>query len=153
MPRYAKDTRVTSDRSRSEIERTLRRYGCERFFYADEPGQVMIGFEMRGRRIKFALPLPSRSSEEFRQKARNQYSQSPVGAFSEAKYQRAIQQRWRALSLAVKAKLESVESGIENFDEAFMAQLMLADGRTMSEVVTPQIEAGTIKLLESMTGR
>lgn len=41
--------------------------------------------------------------------------------------------------LAIKSKLESVESGIEQFDEAFMAQIVLPDGRTMAEYAMPQI--------------
>ena len=57
-----------------------------------------------------------------------------------AAWEQALRTRWRALLLCIKAKLESVESGIETFDTAFMAQIVLPDGRTVEERVLPEIE-------------
>lgn len=55
---------------------------------------------------------------------------------------------WRALLICVKAKLESVESKIESFEEAFMAHVVLPDGKTASEWLAPQLalayESGTM---------
>ncbi len=48
-------------------------------------------------------------------------------------------QRARALMLVIKAKLESVESGVETFEEAFLANVMGADGRTVYEAIQPAI--------------
>jgi hypothetical protein len=53
----------------------------------------------------------------------------------------ARRQRWRALALAIKAKLEAVESGIATFEEEFMAYIVLPDGQTVGEFLSPQIEA------------
>jgi len=41
VPTYAKDTAVTSDRSRSEIERTLTRYGATSFMYGWEQERAL----------------------------------------------------------------------------------------------------------------
>ena len=63
MGEYAKNTTVSSELSRLEIERVLIRYGAENFAYATANGKALIGFCMSGRQIKFILPLPRR--EEF----------------------------------------------------------------------------------------
>lgn len=49
--------------------------------------------------------------------------------------------KWRALSLAIKAKLESVRSGIATFEEEFLPHIVMPDGRRVIEWVAPQIEA------------
>ena len=64
-----------------------------------------------------------------------------LNSAAEAAHEQATRQRWRALALSIKAKLESVESGIEQFEEAFMAQIVLPNGKTVGEWVAPQIEA------------
>jgi hypothetical protein len=54
--------------------------------------------------------------------------------------ERTRREKWRALLLSIKAKLVSVESGIETFEEAFMAHVVMPDGSTVSEHVKPRIE-------------
>lgn len=58
MPHYASKTSVPSDRSMSEIEQTLRRYGASKFMYGRDDARVMIAFEMRDRRIRCGTALP-----------------------------------------------------------------------------------------------
>jgi hypothetical protein len=48
-------------------------------------------------------------------------------------------QRWRALLLVIKAKLESVESNIETFEHAFLAQIVMPNDQTVSEILNPII--------------
>lgn len=134
---YAQRTDVPSDRSRAEIERTLRRYGAGAFAYgwADHTAQVM--FEMTGRRIQFRLPLPDPAAAEF--------TQTPTGrdrssAAAEREYEQAVRQRWRALALVIKAKLEAVEAGITTVEEEFLAHIVLPDGGTVGQWARPQLE-------------
>jgi hypothetical protein len=136
MNRYAAKTNVTPDRSMAEIETTLRRYGAQRFMYGRDEAKVLIAFEMHDRRLRFVLPIPTEG--EFRQ--------TPTGRTRRSKtivtgqYEQAVRARYRALLLSIKAKLESVESGIEEFEDAFMAQIVLPDGSTVGERMKPQIE-------------
>lgn len=116
MAKYAQNTKVPAIRSREEVEQILKRYGASHFGFATMPGVVMLAFESRGRRVRFKVPVPDPE-----------------------KAPQAHRQKWRAVVLAIKSKLESVESGIEQFDEAFMAQIVLPDGRTMGEFAQPQI--------------
>ena len=45
MARFASQTRVSSDQTRVEIERTLSRYGATAFAYMSVEGRAIIGFE------------------------------------------------------------------------------------------------------------
>jgi hypothetical protein len=44
------------------------------------------------------------------------------------------------LALTIKAKLESAESGIEEFETAFMGQIVMPNGRTIAEQILPAID-------------
>lgn len=141
MTRYAKDTSVSSDKSRMEIEKILRRYGAGSFMFGTTPIKAVIVFEMCGRRIKFELPLPDRSNHEFThfKNGKGSYTERSVNS-AEKTWEQACRQRWRALALAIKAKLEAVECGITSFDEEFLSHIVLPNGRTMGELYVPQIE-------------
>src|SRR5689334_2029476 len=109
MAKYAQGTQVGSDRSRSEIERTLQRYGATSFAYGWHQTSAIIAFEAKGRRIRFELPLPDRASKAFMRTPTGKPRSSQAAADA---YEQAVRQKWRALALAIKAKLEAVESGI-----------------------------------------
>lgn len=130
MAPYASQTKVPVDQSRAEIERTLKRYGASRFAYFTDPDRSIIMFEANDRRIRFELPLPAGESD---------------------KEQQVRRQKWRALLLCIKAKLESVESRIETFEEAFLAHVVMPDGRTVVEHARPRIasayESGEVQAL------
>lgn len=137
MTRYASNTTVASEQSRVEIERTLQRYGASRFGYMWENNASVIVFEMMDRRIKFTLPLPDKSDPK--------YGKTPTGRIKrnadsiQLAWEQDCRSRWRALLLCIKAKLESVESQIESFEEAFLPHIVLPNGQTVGEHMTPQI--------------
>lgn len=143
MGRYASETSVTSGASRAEIERTLERYGATAFMYGWEGQSAMVCFQMRGRRIKLVLPLPDRESPEFTQTPSGRRRKSPTQ--QQAAYEQATRQRWRALALVVKAKLEAVDTGICSFDDEFLAHIMLPDGSTVGTAIAGQLEASYAK--------
>lgn len=137
MARFAAQTRVPVDQTRVEIERTLSRYGANAFGYMSAPGKAIIAFEAGKRHIKITVPMPVGDSEKDRKAAR---------------------QRCRALALVIKAKLESVESGIETLEQAFYANIVMPDGRTIYEVTREHValayESGQVqKLLPDYSGQ
>lgn len=138
MTRYAENTSVTSEASRAEIERTLTRYGARSFAYGWTDGTAMIGFEVDGRQVRFHLPMPDRNAREFTHTPARGTRRTPPAAAAE--YEKAVRQRWRALALVVKAKLEAVAAGIVTFDEEFLAHLVLPGGRSVFHAVMPQVE-------------
>lgn len=136
MSRYAADTSVSSDKSQQEIQRTLRRYGADQFVYGWTDTRALIGFSLAGRQVRMYLPMPSR----------REFAQTPTGkpraaASIDNAYEQAIRQRWRALALVVKAKLEAVESTITTFDEEFLAHIVMPNGRTVADEVIPKMTA------------
>ena len=134
MAQYAKNTNVSSELSRLEIERVLVRYGAEGFAYATANGMAFIGFTMFDRQVKFVLPLPRK--EEFRL---TPTGRERTGSSQYEAWEQACRQRWRALKLVIQAKLEAVECGISVFEDEFMSKIVLPGGQTVGEFMKPQI--------------
>lgn len=120
---YASKTSVSPEKSRLEIERTLKRYGASAFMYGTEGFQAVIQFKIKGWQIRFILQLPKQSN--FR---------------TVSQYEQAVRQRWRALLLVVKAKLESVESSITTIEQEFLPFIVCSDGTTVGDRLLPQLE-------------
>jgi hypothetical protein len=138
--RYASQTTVTADRSRGEIEKTLQRYGATGFMYGWEGQAATVAFKFRDRLIRIMLQMPDQEGEEYTTTPTRGRRRNPEQAYQ--LWEKAGRQRWRALLLVIKAKLEAVESGIATFDNEFLAYTVLPDGRTISEHVgeiLPQI--------------
>lgn len=139
MSRYAERTTVSSDRSRAEIETTLRRYGATAFAYGWDGDSAQIGFRLGSRAIRFNLPMPDRGADEFRYTPGRRLRRSPDQW--ERAYEQAVRQRWRGLALVIKAKLEAVEAGIATLESEFLAHIALPSGATVGEWVAPQLDA------------
>jgi len=137
VAKYAERTEVGSDRSRAEIERTLRRYGATAFGYGWQNNIATIIFELSARRILFQLPMPDPRAKAFTLTATGRERSA---AAAEQTYEQAVRQRWRALALVIKAKLEAVDAGITTVEQEFGMFIALPDGRTVGEVVLPQID-------------
>lgn len=112
---YAATTEVPIPQSKADLERTVRRYGADSFGILEIGNAAHVVFSLEGRKLRFSVQLPEKDQER-----------------------RSI---WRAVLLTIKAKLESSERGIETFEEAFMANIVMPDGRTVAETAGPQIEA------------
>lgn len=139
MGRYAANTEVSSTKSRDEIERILTRYGADQFMYGWQDNAAVVAFRANDRRVRFILPLPDRNATEFNTYKRG-YTEYRRSEDQQAKlYEQAIKQRWRALALVIKAKLEAVESGISEFEDEFLANIMLPTGETVGEWIRPQV--------------
>ncbi|HET6943353.1 MAG TPA: hypothetical protein VFH89_14450 [Sphingomicrobium sp.] len=140
MTRYAQNTSVSSQQSRQEIERILERYGADQFMYGWQGNAAVVAFRAHERRIRFILPLPAKDEKPFTHFKRAGYWTPRTSADAiQKEYEQAIRQRWRALALVIKAKLEAVESGISEFEDEFLANIMLPDGNTVGEWMKPQV--------------
>lgn len=135
---YASDTSVSIERSKSEIERTLLRYGASQFIYGWDQEEAVIGFVVREdeqhRQVRFKVKVP----------ALGDFFVSPGGrarnrAAAHKAWEQAQRQRWRALLLVIKAKLEAIEAGIATFEDEFLAYTMLPSGETVGEWMHPQL--------------
>lgn len=135
--KYAANTAVSSDKSKAEIEKTLQRYGATGFMYGWQDSKAVVMFQMHGKHIKFILQMPDRQSKEIthtdkgRIRAKNAQEQA---------YEQEIKRKWRSLAFAIKAKLVAVEDGVSQFEEEFLAHIVLPDGQSVGSYMIPQVE-------------
>jgi hypothetical protein len=132
---YAEGTTVAVDKSISEIIGLVKRAGAVRIGQVEEPESFTIQFFLADRMIKFRVPLPSIDDMP---KVNGRREMLTDAKRRELLDQRR-RQRARALLLVIKAKLESVESKVETFEQAFLANVVLADGATVFERVSEPI--------------
>jgi hypothetical protein len=142
--RYAANTQVPWRRSRDELERTLTRWGAHAFAYGHDNQAFTILFALgtgnRLRRIRFRLPIPNRA--EYALTARGKARSDTA---TEAAFDQAVRQAWRALVLIVKAKLAAIDAGVSTIDDEFLAFTLLPNGATFGEWAGPQLDAITAR--------
>ena len=134
---YAETTNVAVEKSVAEIIALIKKGGAERIGQMEEPIGFAIQFFLNDRMLRFRIRWPQLAEVPNR---------SGNGPFrTEAKRREILdqrkRQRARALLLVIKAKLESVESGVETFEEAFLANVVMPDGKTVGEHTLPSIES------------
>ena len=154
MSRYAEGTTVSPERSQAEIAELLRKYGATSFVSGFEDQRAMVAFRAHNRTVRFILDLPAPGDDEFQWTPTRKERKPDAAA---AAYEAEIRRRWRALALAIKAKLEAVDTGVTTFEDEFMAHIVLPDGRTVGETVRERIEAAyelgqAIDLLPGLPG-
>lgn len=134
---FAENTSVSVIQTRAEIEKTLMRYGVFERQFTDTTGKSVIQFKSSNRLVRFTLTLPDQNEPRFKVDG-NKRTRSPEKKI--AAWEQACRQKWRALYLGIKAKLEIVSSGIATFEEEFLAHVVMPNGQTVGELTTPAIE-------------
>lgn len=150
MTAYASNTSVSAARSRAEIEDLVLTHGGDRFGYMSEEMQATIGFELNERAVKFTVPLPDRGKEEFWNTPGGRRQRTPEQAYKA--WEQSIRQKWRALYLVIRAKIEAVESGVTTFEEEFLAHFVMPGGKTVGETIIPQMVEGKMPRLMLTSG-
>lgn len=106
---YGARTDVPFTKSIADIMTMLRKAGAEQVGQMEEGSRLTIIFRLQDRGVRFRVA----------------WENSP----------QSQRQRARALLLVIKAKLESIESGVETFEEAFLANIVMPGGATVYERV------------------
>lgn len=144
---FAEGTSVPVGRTRGEIETLVEKYGATRFAsgWLDDQ-KAAISFVAHGRLVRFVLPLPDKAWPLASLKKTKRYQWStPAASVVDNALAAEQRRRWRCLLLAMKAKLEVVETGIETFEQAFLANIVTADNMTVYERLT--MEDSGVKML------
>lgn len=137
MSRYAAGTSVSSIQSEIEIRNTLTRFGADAIMtYADKHG-IQIQFRCRSRIVRLEMRLPERDELRFRLTPQTEKLRSPEAA--EKAWDDECRRLWRSLVLLVKAKLAAVDDGITEFEEEFLAHIVLPDNRRVADEARPRI--------------
>lgn len=138
MSRYANRTSVAPEKSRNEIEAILKRYGAGSFGYMTQDNKAAIIFDANRRRIRLVVELPE--AAWYQHGGRRYLGKRRTPLQIQTLIQQETRQRWRALALVVKAKLEAVSAGVATFENEFMPYILLPNGKSVSEEIAPRIE-------------
>ena len=134
--RFAAGTDVPPERTRMEIETFVRRQGADAFMVAGDAERHVIQFRIKRRVVRFTVVVPPLASFK-PAKLRPRESGNDARARLRAAEDRRL---WRALLLVLKAKFESVASGITSFDHEFLAHLVTGTGETVGDQLAPRLE-------------
>ena len=135
MSNYAKNTNVSVSKSQAEVQNILRRYGADRFGTMEDKQNAYLMFEYNQLLIQIQVPMPDR----------NEFTHTPTGRKRskdqiDREFEQSVRQKWRALVLAVKAKLEAIESGISSVEKEFLAFVVMHDGSHLSDHLIPKLK-------------
>lgn len=138
---FADTTSVPVEKTRAEIETTIKKYGATAFQSGWDSVSAWVMFAAADRMVKFRIVLPDPKDKRFTHaKDRYGWERKLDDAKSASLHEQSVRTMWRRLLLCIKAKLESVSSGIESFETAFMAHIVLPDGSTAGDIVRPMID-------------
>ena len=98
----------------SDIKWEVRKYGGEQFLHAVMEDRIVIGFTKDERMVRFQVEQDIDDEQVSRQRA-------------------------RALLLVLKAKLEAVASGVSIFEDEFLANIVLPDGKLVLQHIRPKL--------------
>lgn len=116
MRAYAQGTDVPVEKSRAEIDRLLSANGATTtaILNNEETSVAAIAFTMKGARFRIELPLPTTTDVR---KAAQTRRGIDLGQLR--------RERWRAVLLLLKSKLEIVRIGLSSVEREFMADMVL----------------------------
>lgn len=137
MP-YADGTNVSVDRSMTELQALLRKYGASGFAFGsdDDARQTRVQFKLSGRVYRLDVSHPDPAA--YRVRMNNGQYRSEQAAANAAS--REEQRHWRSLLLVIKAILVGVADGVLTAEDALMAYTVLPDGSTLSQWAAPQLD-------------
>jgi hypothetical protein len=113
---YAEKTPVSVVDTIAEIRRVIVKHGGGQFVFGVAEDHVLIGFTKDDRQIRMSVP------QDPKQEQRNK-------------------SLCRALLLVTKAKLEAVAAGVSIFENEFLANIVLPDGKLVGQQTRQAIAA------------
>ncbi len=142
---YASGTTVSAEKSRLELEGLLAKHGATQraVMTNDACGLVSIAFIIHAHKYRLDVPLPNRAEFDRPKKPPHGWLSWTVArrvSWAEGQCAQAQRERWRAVVLACKAKLELVRMGISTIEREFLADLVLPDGSTAAQTIGVYME-------------
>ena len=133
---YAETTTVSVEKSVAEIVTLIRRQDGAQIAQLDDDARYVIAFTMAARQIRFIVQFDPLSHKRFDLDGRG-LRRTAEGR--RVQWEQHRRQRMRALLLVIRAKFESIDSKVETFEEAFLANVVMADNKTLYERVKEPI--------------
>jgi len=140
---YARHTKVSYKKTLKEIEHILFKYGVRKMNCQEdrEKGRATLTFKVDKRTVRFNAPLPKPTDDNivYTPSMKHERDERLQRRF----YIQAINQRWRAMALAIKSRFVRLEDKVISFDEEFLGNIVFANGKTLTEMVAPHVDSMT----------
>lgn len=145
---FAEGTEVPVEKSRAEIDGLLGKHGATQRVLAmdDERGLAIVAFTLKARQYRLELPIPTK--EDVWPKAGKEpqgwhttFDSARQNAWVDKQREQRTRERWRALVLLLKGKLEIVRLGFSTVEREFLADLVLPNGERMHAALEDKIES------------
>lgn len=143
MP-YAKGTAVPINRTREHIEVLLQQHKADSIGMLTERSRATLMFRIQGWGVRMRITLPTSDFFADVRVGRTHSKRKLTPEERQVRAEGAARERWRALFLTLKAKLVSVEAGVETFEEAFLPHLVLPGGTTVMEGCKGKLTPGQV---------
>jgi len=144
---YARNTSVSIDSSRAEVDRLLRRAGARKCMSGWDEDRAFVAFVLDNVPIKISIPMP----------VKGKYVQTETGrhrkqSVANQAWEQACRQRMREFCLLLKSKLVAVSIGLRSLEHEFYADICLpATGKTIFETqgsfISEAISSGKLQPL------
>ncbi len=131
--RYAERTEVAVGKSKRQIEELLVARKVQQYHTGWDEERDIIEFGWKDKQIRFVLKRPD------------------ARRLSSSMLEQADRQRWRALYLVVRAKIEAVEAGLAIFEEEFLAFIVVpGSNQTIGEILVPRLKEGAFDISRAL---
>lgn len=140
---YAKGTSVPTSRTEAEIRKLLAEHGANRLAVMTdlEQRRVEIAFQVDRLAFRMAVPMPDPSDRAFNY-TNHRTPRELTKQERDRKLSQAERERWRAVLLLVKAKLQAIQLGVSTWEEEFLPYLVIdRRGQTLGQKVLPNLQA------------
>jgi hypothetical protein len=146
-------TGVPVEQTKGHIRKLFRLHGIEGFRFTEDWKANTIGLEfVRAQAVKdpaldkfIEVRIPVRMHIPVMESRRRRDD------YTQAAWERRERQVWRALYYYLKSQLEAVEFGLRSLTDAFMADIVTADGRTIGDQVKGALHTGRLALPAEVT--
>lgn len=128
---------TSGERAYQDIEKILQRFGCDQIgkMINTREGSLLIQFEHRGRQVSLKASLKGYAAMWIKEHPWSQRQRCTRVDHERKALELASVAVYSILRDWVKGQITAVECGILSFDEAFLAQTMLPNGRTVGQEV------------------
>jgi hypothetical protein len=142
-------TEVQVEKSQGEIRKLLHAHGAANFSFGEGTFEgtlwALVEFVHHDQLVRVRVPLKEPDPKAVQAKVQRAISRTKAQIVDEMVEQEA-RRIWRVLFHGLKARLVSVEEGVETFEQAFLAHLVdPASGHTIWEKAKGLIESGAMR--------
>lgn len=133
---YDEATKVSVEKSVAEIAALVRKNAGSQIAQLDDDDRYVIAFSTAERQVRFVVMFDPVTDKRFQVDGRGS---KRTATQRRDHWEQHRRQRIRAMLLVIKAKFESVESDVEMFEQAFLANVVTSSGLTVYERIADDL--------------